>query len=216
MNDKSEEYEQPAPRIAERPLELEPEEEVENEGEDDEPEKEEPEAKRAVFDIPDAAPGGLPPWVLVPDGFRFPRGKSLIFTRFKSSWTDTPWKGEPIIDPKTGKPYVEHRPDGSEKVILWRQCVCWQLSVGDKRLAIGRSMGDFQRAADEMTRQMIRIADGNRIDWTEGGYVEVFWNEIGERCRGLLNRIFNRLHVLDVESTADFLQNCIEVRSSNS
>lgn len=203
-----------------RPLQLEAEEE---------PSKEELEAeaqrvaeeiaevgeiqKRALtIDIPKPTDEGLPYWVRIPAGFAFPRGKMVLFLKFKSAWTDAPWKGEPILDRATGKNQV----DANGEVILWRQCVVWPINTADKKLALGRAMRDPNKAADEMAKQMIRVADGIQSDWAtvQANGVEMFWNELGEKCRVLLIKVFAKLHVLDQENTQDFLEHCIEARST--
>jgi hypothetical protein len=162
--------------------------------------------------LPEVQHSGAPYWVKLPAGFTFPRGKQVIFMRFKSEWTDTPWKGSPMLDEKTGVNEI----DGNGKEVLYRQCICWPINTGDKKLALGRAQKDPNRAADEMSKQMIRAVDGLAVDWTvarENG-IEVFWNDLGERCRTILQRIFSQLHILDQNATRDFLQNCIAVRST--
>jgi hypothetical protein len=164
--------------------------------------------------LPEAKHEGAPLWVSVPVGFKFPRGKQVLFLRFKSIWTDTPWKGEPIVDPATGV----HEVDGNGKPVLYRHCICWPVNTADKKLALGRAQRDPNRAPDELAKQMVRVHDGFEADWAvarQNG-VEMFWNELGERCRTLLVRVFTQLHVLDTDSTRDFLANCIEVRSTGS
>lgn len=142
------------------------------------------------LDIPEARPGGAPDWAILPPGFAAPRGKQIFFLRFRASLTDTPWKGE-------------------------RQCVVWAINSADKRAALDRSRRDPNRASDELSKQMIRVHDGKATDWTGDlpGGIEDFWNEIGEKCRGLLTRLYMRLHVVSVEENTDFLENCIEARS---
>lgn len=206
MSDQELTYEEPAPE------ETEADQETETKTDEDEAPK-----YRAGFQMPDAQPGGAPDWVKIPGGFRFPRGKALIFLRFRADWTDTPWKGEPIMNPETGEPYSEViMRDGhpEKRAILWRQCICWPISVGDKNLAINRSMSSFAKMQDELTRQFIRVVDGHEVSWDKAGELDVFWSELGERCRGLLHRMYTKLHVLDPESTQDFLQNCVAVRTS--
>jgi hypothetical protein len=164
--------------------------------------------------LPEATAGAAPAWVKLPPGFVFPRGKQIIFMRFKAIHTDTPWKGEPVPGPD-GEGFEV---DQNGKPVLYRQCVCWPINTADKKLALGRAQRDPNRAADELAKQMVRVHDGVEADWavvrTNG--VEMFWNELGEKCRGLLLRIFTQLHVLDTDGTRDFLQNCIEVRSTGS
>ena len=167
--------------------------------------------------IPPPSPGGAPSWVDIPAGFAFPRGKQFIFMRFKSSWTDTPWKGTPLKgdDGKIMCEYVTEEGTGNlvEKPILWRQCICWPLNVADKKLAVGRANGDVNRMSEELTKQMIRACDGEESDWALNGPQDAFWNEIGEKCRNLLDRMFNQLHMLNADETRDFLATCVAVRS---
>lgn len=209
----------------ERPLELEPETvpveesqeaiaEAERSAEEvTTRQKAEAEARALKINLPKPTADGMPRWAKVPTGFAFPRGKQVLFLKFKSKWTDTPWKGEPILDPETGG--NEKDPETGEDV-LYRQCVVWPINSPDKKLALGRAMRDPNRAADEMAKQMIRVADGVEADWTitTAQGIEMFWNELGEKCRGLLLRIFSQLHVLDQDNTKDFLANCIEARST--
>lgn len=196
----------------------------------DKPPEPDPKVKAAVqraasFRVPKAKEGGAPPWVNIPQGFSFPRGKQFLFVRFKSEWTDTSWKGEPVIDPATGKNEVEQvsyvddegRDQVREDVILYRQCICWPMNVADNKFAIGRAMGDANLVTDELTKQMIRVCDGVEADWALGsGAQDVFWNEIGARCRALLTRMFSKLHMLGMEDTQDFLDRCVEVRTGAS
>lgn len=178
-----------------------------------------PEPKKSTFILPQVETDrGVPFWVILPQQpIKYPRGRQIVFLKFRSSWTDAPWKGSPILDPRTGKPMVERRLEGDrevEEIILWRQCICWTISVGDKKNAMQRSMGDQDRAIDEMTRQFIRVVDGEIVDWGVAGAIDIFWNDLGEKCRGLIQRIFNRMHVLSPAETVDFLANCVAIRSS--
>lgn len=171
-------------------------------------------AEAMHVNLPAPTSGGAPPWVVMPPGLKFPRGKQVFFVKFKSSWTDAPWIGESIINPATGKTEV----DAYGKEVTYRQCIIWPINTADKKLALGRAQRDPNRAGDELAKQMIRAHDGNECDWgtVRANGVEMFWNELGEKCRALLLRLFTQLHVLDTESTSDFLTNCIEVRSTGS
>jgi hypothetical protein len=172
------------------------------------------EAEQRELELPEAEHGAAPHWVKLPPGFTFPRGKQVLFVKFKSKWTDAPWKGEPIKDPVTGIREV----DEQGRVVLYRQCVVWPINVADKKLALGRSQRDANRVGDELAKQMVRVHDGVEADWStvRTGGIEMFWNELGERCRRLMHMMFNKLHVLDTSEQRDFLQNCIEVRSTGS
>lgn len=169
-------------------------------------------ASSLTFELPEPQAAGAPPWATVPTGMRFPRGKQVMFVRFKSVWTDAPWKGESFVDPVTQQTELDAR----GKPVLWRQCVVWPINTADKTLALERARRDPNRAPDELTKQMIRAIDGVEVDWAvvRGNGIEMFWNELGEGCRGLLTRLFTRLHVLNAEAVQDFLETCIEVRTT--
>jgi len=140
--------------------------------------------------LPEATQDAPPEWANVPQELRLPRGRQVIYVRFRGTLTDTPWKGE-------------------------RQVILWPISIGDKRLASQRSQGDSNRFADEIAKQMIRAIDGHMVDWTGNpgpGNVDVFWEEVGERGRTMLQRMFVQLHVPSREEMRDFFENCIAVR----
>lgn len=149
--------------------------------------------KNAIYaPLPAARPGGAPPWVKIPEGFKFPRGRQVAFIRFRAAWTDTPDKGE-------------------------RQCILWALTDADEKVALSRAMGDVNRAANELAKQMVRGIDGYVADWSgnEGsGNIDRWWTEIGGRCRGMLVRIFTQLHVLNDEERKDFFESCIVLRTA--
>lgn len=154
----------------------------------------------ANITLPEAEQRGAPPWVLIPPGMKFPRGRQVLFLKFRSSWTDAPWKGDEL-------PGLEGK---------WRQCICWGISVGDKKLALGRAQSDPNRIADELTKQMIRAVDGKQVKWDglPEGSLDEWWTEVGERVRLLINKIFLQLHTMKREELQDFFENCIAVRSS--
>lgn len=139
--------------------------------------------------IPDAklSSEGAPAWAKIPSDFTFPRGRQTYFLRFPGTWTYTPWKGE-------------------------RQVILWQMSVGDKRIALQRSMGDQNRATDELVKSTIRAIDGRKVDGATAD-LDIWWDEIGEACRGLLIRIHAQAHFLNPQELDLFLKDCIEVRS---
>jgi hypothetical protein len=148
-----------------------------------------PHIEQSGMKLPEAKVGGVPGWFKLPvAGFTFPRGRQVHFIRFRAEWTDTPWKGE-------------------------RQCCLWSMGVGDKKIALMRSMGDSLRAQDEMLKQTLRIIDGAVVS-LEDGSLDVWWDEIGEKCRTLLTRVFAQLHFLKPEQLTDFLAECVDTRST--
>lgn len=129
--------------------------------------------------IPEFAPDGTP--------FRFPKGRKIMFLRFRANQTSVPGRGE-------------------------RQAIVWELSPGDLEFARSRSQGDRNRFADQMTKQCIRAIDGKAVDWTTGGAInnpEQFWGEIGQGYRNLLQSMISKLNMLDAAETRDFLENCV-------
>ena len=200
--------EQEAPKVAivaEQPLEFDdpvadkptPEEVAAEEQKEKEAEQE---IKRLVT-LPEPTNGGAPGWVKSPAGMRFPKGRMIIFVRFRAEWTSTPKKGHEI-EGETG---------------LWRQAICWDMSIGDQKLGLQRSVGDPNRQVDEFAKQMVRAIDGAVIDWSGApgaGAIDVWWEEIGPRCRSSMHRIFGQLHTLSKEQMAYFFESCIAVRNA--
>ena len=153
--------------------------------------EDEKEAQRHRFDVPLPASrvGGAPSWAKIPKGMKFPRARQSVFMKFLPQWTDTPQKGE-------------------------RQCMCWGLTDTDEKMAIDRAMGDNNRAAAELTKQMIRSIDGVEVacDGLPGtGNIDQWWREIGGRCRQMLVRIYTQLHTLSEEERKHFFEECISV-----
>jgi hypothetical protein len=152
----------------------------------DEPKEEE---KIYTTLLPDGKTGGAPLWAKIPKGMKFPRARQAIFIRFEAKWTDSPQRGE-------------------------RQCICWGLTDVDEKFAISRAMGDPNRAAAELTKQMIRAIDGVEVDWDiKPGTINInqWWREIGGRCRQMLIRIYTQLHTLTDEERQRFFEECISV-----
>jgi hypothetical protein len=130
-----------------------------------------------------------PVWAKIPKGMKFPKGIDVLILRLRPEWTMYPGKGE-------------------------RQVILWQLTDGDQKLAISRAMGDSNRLGIEMTKQMIRAADGMQINWTgdpsaPGIDIDRFWHEIGQKGRSLLHRITNQMCIMSEDEHADFFEHCI-------
>ncbi len=135
-------------------------------------------------------PNALPDWALVPSSLKVPSGRVLHALRLRAEWTDTPAKGE-------------------------RQCLLWVMSVGDQRIALQRANGDANRVSDEICKQVIRVIDGVPVDRTGAlgpGNIEQWWEEIGAKCRTLIERYVLKLSHLSQEEAADFFENCVAVR----
>ena len=133
-----------------------------------------------------------PDWAKVPADLNVPRGRQVFYLRFRKEWTSAPSLGE-------------------------RQCIVWELSSGDKKIAIGRAQGDTNRLSDELTKQFIRSIDGKMADWTGAAgdaNIDAFWEHIGEKCRRKLNELFLKMHTMNVAPNEDFLENCISVRTA--
>jgi len=148
----------------------------------------EEQAKKATQTIPTAT-RRAPSWAKIPKDMKFPKGIDVIFARIRASTTMYPGKGD-------------------------RQVIIWPMTDADQKLAIGRAMGDRNRANIEITKQMIRSIDGQRINWTgdpsqPGADVDQFWHDIGPKGRNLLDRIWTQLHTMSADELFDFFENCI-------
>lgn len=148
------------------------------------------------------APGDeLASWMLIPPGWKAPKGRQLVFVRFPAEWTDTPEKGVEI----GGEPG------------LWRLAILSVLSIADKRIALERAGTRPERIGDDLVKQMIRCVDGMVGDWSGSrtpNSVEYWHAEIGEKCRGELQRIYMNLHQLNEVERTRFFSSCVEVRSA--
>lgn len=137
-------------------------------------------------------PSDVPDWFTMPPGFVIPPHKEIIFLRFRAAWTDRPDKGE-------------------------RMCMLWPLSDADEKLALKRTRGEPARGLSELSKQLIRAVDGCRADWTGQpgpGSVERFWDEIGSKCRQLIQNYYAKTHTLSNEEKYDFLGNCFVVKNA--
>lgn len=151
--------------------------------------------------LPVPTADGPPAWAVIPSNMKLQRGRQMIFIRFPSEWTDVPERGIEIGG-ETG---------------LWRLCIVTPCSVADKRLAANRCEGKSQRLTDEMCKQTIRSVDGFVADWSgtkSPGSIDHWWNEIGEKCRNELTRVFLKLHQLDEGERVRFFESCIAVRTA--
>jgi hypothetical protein len=137
---------------------------------------------------PEAA--AIPEWAAMPPGLVMPEGWQIHFMRFRAAWTNLPRLGD-------------------------RTCVLWNLTEADEKLAARRARGDANRIIDEMSKQMVRVIDGARTDWTKGGAnnIERFWDEIGGKCRHLVRSYYLKTHTLEAKDFADFFDNCVAVRT---
>jgi hypothetical protein len=97
-----------------------------------------------------------------------------------------------------------------------RDCVFWDLSVADEKLARAAARGGD--ALHELAKRIIRTVDGHRADWSgkraAPGSVDRFWDEIGGKCRPLIVNAYWKLHSLSTEETADFFLHCITFRTA--
>lgn len=132
----------------------------------------------------------VPAWVVVPAGLVMPEGWQIYFLLFRAGWTNVPRLGD-------------------------RHCIMWNLSEADEKLAARRSRGDANRIIDEMSKGMIRVIDGVRVDWSRGpaSNIEKFWDEIGGKCRHLVRSHYMKTHTLEAPDMSDFFDNCVAVRT---
>lgn len=131
-----------------------------------------------------------PDWAKIPDGFQLPEGKTIFAVRFRAAWTDKPKMGD-------------------------RVCILWNLTEADEKHASKRARGDFIQVMNEMTKQMIRIIDGAKADWSKPGRNNpaTFYTDIGGACRQQLKNIYSKNHTLKTADAIDFFVNCVAVRS---
>lgn len=148
--------------------------------------------KEALENPAAAADADVPDWVTLPPGFTFPPGKKIGFMRFRGEWTDAPAKGDRVI-------------------------VVWSLTEAEEKLAYKRAAGDSMRGFTELAKQTIRVIDGHKTDWTGAsspGSIHFLWNDLGTRCRQLVQNYYLKAHTLTSEQQQDFFANCFAVRSA--
>lgn len=132
-----------------------------------------------------------PGWAPKPANLKIPPGGEICIMLFRSKWTARRDKGD-------------------------RTCVLWFLSDADEKNALKRTRGEPLRSMSEMSKQMVRAVDGQLVQWGTGSTfdIEVFWNDIGPKCRQLIKNYYGKTHVLDDEEMQDFFSNCIAVREA--
>lgn len=155
---------------------------------DDGPELSDPDDAEAAAD--EVQSGAWPDWVMIPDGMVFPEGKVAFAVRFRAGVTDQPKLGE-------------------------RQCILWNLTEADEKLALKRTRGEHLRTIDELAKQMIRVIDGKKVTWTANvaHNPNFFWNAIGGACRTQLKNLYVKRHSLSTEDSVDFFTNCVAART---
>lgn len=159
-----------------------------------------PEADRDAREVPQVYrsdvstvdPSTIPAWVKVPADLAFPpHGVTWTAMRFLAEWTDRPQLGD-------------------------RQCIVWNLSYGDEKFARRRARGDAEAMMDEQAKQMIRAIDGKRCNYglpTDPASPDLFWEEIGKKCRLLVLNYFMKVHTLEAAERLHFFANCLVVRT---
>jgi hypothetical protein len=164
-----------------------------------------------------AEEGDIPSWAMdhLPEGFRIPKGKQVVFLRFQSAWTDEPSKG--VLTTYRTSLKGAH----IEKEVLSRVLVCWPLSLAEAKSARRRAR-DNRDVLEELTKQMVRAVDGKRVDWS-GSWAKrpeelvdanQAWRELGVKVHPLVTNAYLKLHSLTDDELADFYLNCIVVTSA--
>lgn len=134
----------------------------------------------------------VPKWAVIPPDLKIPPGRRVFYLLFKAKWTNTPHKGD-------------------------RQCVLWSLSDAEENAANERARNNQYRFLKELSKGSIRAVDGLKVNLaqpTSPAYVGTFWNEIGPKCRAVIQSIYLKQSTLTGEDLADFLSNCIAVNSA--
>lgn len=135
-----------------------------------------------------------PVWAIIPEKFKFPKGKTVYFMRFMADMTDTPNGGD-------------------------RQCILWNLSMADEDIGLKRTRGDHMRVNRELAMMMIRAVDGHAADWTGAGSrspgsVRHWMDLIGAKCRQEVQNLYLRTHGLAPEERARFFVDCFAFMNS--
>lgn len=177
---------------------------------DEEEEEQLPEVEKSAAPETEVDPDDdetrFPSWAKVPIGLKIPAGYTIWFIPL---WTR-------FMAKKTGGEEVVLR-DGSRRTC--RQIVLWECNLGDRRVAFKRAAGDPNRAADELTMQMIRAVDGEPVTWADmksAAYPPRIWAEMGPKYRDLMHKLYTSAHVLSEDMLRDFFANCVEVRTAAS
>lgn len=153
----------------------------------------------------------VPPWVRWPKGLNPPKNRIVYFVRFPARFTSTPHRGDPL--PAEDEAAIKLSGFAGAR---WRQCIIWEMSTGDQKMAINRAMNDRFRFQEEMTKQMVRAIDGVIVDTTGGevvGNLDVWWEQIGMKCRQQLQDLWVKLHRMDEKEQVLFFESCIAARS---
>lgn len=154
---------------------------------------EKPAAQHYPGDVAREVDTSVPPWVKLPADLPFPpHGVTWAAMRFLAEWTDRPHLGD-------------------------RQCIVWNLSYGDEKFARRRSKGEAESTLDEMAKQMVRAIDGKRVDWanpSSPNNPDLFWDQIGKKCRLILVNHYTKVHVLDRDEQMHFFGHCLAVRTA--
>lgn len=181
-----------AKRMRER--EATPEEAAALEGADWEPDESDADETPQVYpgELRKPQDVGMPKWVMVPKDLPIPpEGTTMTAMRFEPEWTDRPQLGQ-------------------------RQCILWNLSYGDEKFSRRRARGDADAVMDEQAKQMIRAIDGRVVDWGRDDLPNSpnrFWDEIGKKCRLLIQNHYMQVHSLGQKEKVHFLANCLAVRT---
>lgn len=174
--------------------------------EEGKPEEKKPPAP--LLRVPPPQKGGAPAWALVPPNIALPSARPVFYLRFPSAMTDDPRIGKPVPSMTD----EELKAFGSSDA-LFRQCIIWPVSVGDKKLAVQRAMGNEDRLQDELAKGMIRAVDGVAVDDSSAN-LDVWWESVGERVRSQLRIVWLQLHRPTLQEQQVFFELCIEGRSA--
>ena len=150
--------------------------------------------EQVAYDGTAPDPNAIPAWVKLPDDAPLPSVPDICFMRFRAKWTRTPSLGDRVV-------------------------VLWPLSWEEEKLATRRAGGDSVFIPTYQALQCIRFIDGMKADWTgrsrPGVSYEVmkFNNEIGKKCRHMIENYYARVHMLDNEELSDFFVNGFALRT---
>lgn len=139
---------------------------------------------------PDEDKQGVPAWYPFPAP-KAPRGRQVIFLRFRAPLTDDP-----------------AGPD--------RYAACWNLTEADEKLAALRARGQEHRVMVEMAKQFVRVVDGQPADWQNGPacVVNAWWDAIGGKARAQVIGMYAKQHTMNTAEAIDFFASCVAVRTA--
>jgi hypothetical protein len=174
-----------------------------------------PAATAAKVGDGDAVPAWAQPFF--PAGLHIPKGRDVMFTRFRSAWTQAPDEGV-----MTDWAFTQPGKDPVYKPVRSRVLLLWTISDAEETHAIKASRGERERVLPEQVKRMVRAVDGRLVDWTGNALkrdselvdMNAVWRDLGPKCRQILHNFYLRMHTLTNAEMGDFLVQGFASRSA--